>query len=138
MSRPESLTRPERRILTGARFTLTFLIKRKHFFSGNPMTIYKFKRPITFTLNNMHLQNNAFYPHNSCHSFSHAFILHFIYHITTCIFNAIIQFTIQFMKFKYTHKNPIYTRQCWLFQFDYLIHISDGFRLMNPTLIIIR
>ena len=28
-----------------------FLIKRKHFFSGNPMTIYKFKTPITYTLN---------------------------------------------------------------------------------------
>ena len=71
VSRPESPTRPERRIRTGARFTptfsiifpkhvvyvilfWTFLIKRKHFFSSNPMTIYKFKRPITFTLNNMH------------------------------------------------------------------------------------
>ena len=68
VSRPESPTRPERRIRTGARFTptfsiifpkhvvnvilfWTFLIKRKHFFSGNPMTIYKFKTPITFTLN---------------------------------------------------------------------------------------
>ena len=68
VSRPESPTRPERRIRTGARFTptfsiifpkhvvyvilfWTFLIKRKHFFSGNPMTIYKFKRPITFTNN---------------------------------------------------------------------------------------
>ena len=62
VSRPESPTRPERRIRTGARFTptfsiifpkhvvyvilfLTFLIKRKHFFSGNPMTIYKFNHP---------------------------------------------------------------------------------------------
>ena len=65
VSRPESPTRPERRIRTEARFTPTFLIKRKHFFSGNPMTIYKFKRLITFThniykFNNMHLQNNAF------------------------------------------------------------------------------
>ena len=51
VSRPESPTRPERRIRTGARFTPTFLIKRKHLFSGNPMTIYKFKTPITFTLN---------------------------------------------------------------------------------------
>ena len=68
VSRPESPTRPVRRIRTGARFTptfsiifpkhvvyvilfWTFLIKRKHFFSGNPMTIYKFKTPITFTLN---------------------------------------------------------------------------------------
>ena len=51
VSRPESSTRPERRIRTGARFTPTFLIKRKHLFSGNPMTIYKFKTPITFTLN---------------------------------------------------------------------------------------
>ena len=45
MLRPESPTRPERRIRTGARFTPTFLIKRKHLFSGNPMTIYKFKHP---------------------------------------------------------------------------------------------
>ena len=68
VSRPESPTLPERRIRTGARFTptfsiifpkhvvyvilfWTFLIKRKHFFSGNPMTIYKFETPITFTLN---------------------------------------------------------------------------------------
>ena len=68
VSRPESPTRPERRIRTGARFTptfsiifpkhvvyvilfWTFLIKRKYFFSGNPMTIYKFNRPITFTIN---------------------------------------------------------------------------------------
>ena len=42
------------------------------------------------------------------------------------------------MRFKHIHKNPIYTRQCWLFHFDYSIHISDGFRLMNPALIIIR
>ena len=33
---------------------LDLLIKQKHFFLGNPMTIYKFKRLITFTLNNMH------------------------------------------------------------------------------------
>ena len=68
VSRPESPTRPERRIRTGARFTptfsiifpkhvvyvilfWTFLIEGKHFFSGNPMTIYKFRTPITFTLN---------------------------------------------------------------------------------------
>ena len=51
VSRSESSTRPERRVRTGARFTPTFLIKRKHLFSGNPMTIYKFKTPITFTLN---------------------------------------------------------------------------------------
>ena len=78
------------------------------------------------------------HPLYSCYSFSHAFILQIIYHITTCIFYAIIQFTIQFMIFKHIHKNPIYTRQCWLFHFDYSIHISDGFRLMNPALIIIR
>ena len=36
------------------------LIKQKHFFSGNPMTIYNFKTPITFTFNKMHLQNDAF------------------------------------------------------------------------------
>ena len=51
VSRPESPTRPERRIRIGARFTPTFLIKRKHLFSSNPVTIYKFKTPITFTLN---------------------------------------------------------------------------------------
>ena len=42
------------------------------------------------------------------------------------------------MRFKHIHKNPIYTRQCWSFHFDYLIHFYDGFRLMNPSLIIIR
>ena len=36
------------------------LIKQKHFSSGNPMTIYNFKTPITFTFNIMHLQNDAF------------------------------------------------------------------------------
>ena len=30
-------------------FILDFLITRKHFFSGNPINTYKFKRPITFT-----------------------------------------------------------------------------------------
>ena len=64
------------------------------------------------------------------------FTNHLSYH--NMHFNAIIQLTIQFMRFKHIHKNPIYTRQCWLFHFDYSIHISDGFRLMNPTLIIIR
>ena len=81
VSRPESLTRLVRRIRNGARFTpifsiifpkhvvyvilfWTFLIKQKHFFSGNPVTIYKFKRPITFTINKMHFQcNNSI--HNS-------------------------------------------------------------------------
>ena len=38
------------------------LIKQKHFLSGNPMTIYNFKTPITFTFNKMHLQNDAFLP----------------------------------------------------------------------------
>ena len=38
------------------------LIMQKHFLSGNPMTIYKFKPPITFTFNKMHLQNDAFLP----------------------------------------------------------------------------
>ena len=38
---------------------LDFLITRKHFILGNPLNIYKFKRPITFTFNKMHLQNNA-------------------------------------------------------------------------------
>ena len=32
--------------------------------------------------------------------------LQFIYHITTCNFNALIQFTIQFMRFKRIHKIP--------------------------------
>ena len=39
---------------------LDFLITRKHFFSGNPINTYNFKRPLTFTFNKMHLQNNAF------------------------------------------------------------------------------
>ena len=29
---------------------LDFLITQKHFFSGNPITTYKLKRPITFTI----------------------------------------------------------------------------------------
>ena len=88
----------------------------------------------------MHLTLNHAYYINiySCYSFPHAFNLQIIYHITTCIFNATIHFTIQFMRFKHMHKNPIYTHQCWLFHFDYSIHISDGFHLMNPALIIIR
>ena len=32
---------------------------RKHFILGKPINIYKFKRPITFTFNKMHLQNNV-------------------------------------------------------------------------------
>ena len=39
------------------------------------------------------------------------------------------------MRFKHIRKNTIYTRQCWLFHFDYSIHISDGFRLMNLALL---
>ena len=34
---------------------IDFLIMRKHFISGNPTNTYKFKRPITFTFNKMHL-----------------------------------------------------------------------------------
>ena len=41
------------------------------------------------------------------------------------------------MRFKHIHKNLIYICQCWLFHFDYSNHISDGFHLMNPALIII-
>ena len=39
---------------------LDFLITRKHFFSGNPIYTYNFKRPLTFTFNKMHLQNDVF------------------------------------------------------------------------------
>ena len=39
------------------------------------------------------------------------------------------------MRFKHKHKNPIYTRQCWSFHFDYSIHIYDRFRLMIPPLL---
>ena len=39
-------------------FRLFNYAKALHF--GNPINIYKFKRPITFTFNKMHLQNNAF------------------------------------------------------------------------------
>ena len=39
-------------------FTLFNYAEALHF--GNPINIYKFKRPITFTFNKMHLQNNAF------------------------------------------------------------------------------
>ena len=42
---------------------LDFLMSRKHFFSGNPINTYNFKRPLTFTFNKMHLQNNAFLQH---------------------------------------------------------------------------
>ena len=74
----------------------------------------------------------------SCYSFLHAFNFQITYYSTTCIFNAIFHFTTPFMRFKHIHKNPIYTRQCWLFHFDYSNHIFDGFPLMNPALIIIR
>ena len=74
----------------------------------------------------------------SCYSFSHTLILQIIYYITTCISNATIHFIIQFMRFKHIHKIPFSTRQCWFFHFDYSIHIYDGFRLMNPAIIIIR
>ena len=85
----------------------------------------------------MHLTLNHAYYINiySCYSISHAFNFQIIYYITTCIFNATIHFTIQFLRFKHIHKNPIYTRQCWLFHFDYSIHISDGFRLTIPPLL---
>ena len=39
---------------------LDFLMSRNHFFSGNPINTYNFKRPLTFTFNKMHLQNDAF------------------------------------------------------------------------------
>ena len=60
VSRPESPTRPRFTPTFSIIFPKhvfyvilfwTFLIKRKHFFSGNPMTIYKFKTPLTFTRN---------------------------------------------------------------------------------------
>ena len=51
VSRPKSPIRPGRWFRPGARFSPTFLIKRQHLFSGNPMTIYNFKTPIIFTLN---------------------------------------------------------------------------------------
>ena len=83
---------------------------------------------ITFTINNMQLQNNAFIS-----TYSHA--IHFTHHLSYHNMHLQCNNSIhnQFMRFKHIHKNPIYTRQCWLFLFDYSIHIYDGFRLMNPA-----
>ena len=134
MSRPESSTRPERRIRIGARFTptfsiifpkhvvyvilfWTFLIKRNHFFSGNPMTIYKFKRPITFTINTC-IYKQCLYIHlYSCYSFLHAFNIPIIYqsHIMHSQCNS--SFHNHFMRFKHIHNNPI-----TLVNIDYSIH----------------
>ena len=155
MSRPESPTRPERRIQTGARFTLTFsiifpkhvvyvillwtfLIKRKHFFSGNPMTIYKFKTPITFTFNKMHLQNNAFistYTH-AIHFRMLSIYKSFTSHSMHSQCNN--SFHNQFMRFKHIHNNPITLVNVGYFTLTIRFTISGGFHLMNPTLIIIR
>ena len=154
MSRPESPTRPERRIRTGARFTptfsiifpkhvvyvilfWTFLIKGKHFFSGNPMTIYKFRTPITFTL------NTCIYKKCFISTYTHA--IHFrmlsIYKSFTSHSmhsQCNNSFHNQFMRFKHIHNNLITLVNVDYFTLTIRFTISGGFRLMNPTLINIR
>ena len=126
MSRPESPTRPERRIRIGARFTPTFsIIFPKHFFMLFHFRLFNYAKALLFGQSHNHLQTQKTHNiHNQFMRFKH------IHNNPITLVN--IGYSIHnFWRIPFDKSHPYYHSVMCLYIYNSISH-HDGCRLVHP------